>query len=170
MRRFSPTAAALTMRAMSYTPSPSSNGPLSSLDGSASPSTIPSTNDHTRAAPWEPRGAQASRVLIGVVGAGLVGALAIGGVLLSPSKVPARPATGDQVAAAPQSQESTPPAPAPAQTADQMAAQAQHEPAAAGTTAPDPASSAAAVTPAPATPATDANRTQAPAAKPESGQ
>jgi hypothetical protein len=133
----------------------------------------------TRAAPWEPGGARTSRVLIGVVGAALVGAFAIGGVMLTPSRHVPRAASGDEVATAPQSQQPAVPSAAPAMTADQMAAQSQQQPAAAGA-APAQAPSAAAAAsdaqaPAQAMPGTpaqpgSADASQSPATKPGSDQ
>lgn len=86
-----------------------------------------------RASAWEPGASRgASRTLIGVCGAALVGALAIAGVLLSPSRpVPHRPA----VAAA----DAT--AVTPAST-DTPTALAEREPPAAGVQSPAPAASA----------------------------
>lgn len=131
----------------------------------------------TRATPWEPRGARVSRALIGVAGAALVGGLAIAGVLLTPSRqVPRHPA-GDQVAAT-QAQPAEPATqgqqaatqPQPGMTADQMAAQSQHEPAAAGTSATPATPSTPSADPAQQAQPGSPDETPSPAPKPGSGQ
>jgi hypothetical protein len=99
-----------------------------------------------RSTPWEPGASSgAPRVLVGLVGAALIGGVAVAIVLLSPSRVakpvhPADPAAISQTA---------PPAPG-ASSADALAAQMNAEPAAAGN-APAVADPRAADTPAPST-------------------
>jgi len=78
---------------------------------------------------WKPGASRGvSRAVIGVCGAALVGALAVGGILLSPSRT-AKPVAQPQADIA----ATAPAAPASA-SADGMANQLQQEPTAAGTT------------------------------------
>jgi hypothetical protein len=108
-----------------------------------------------RATPWEPGAASgAPRVLVGLVGAGLIGAVAVAIVLLSPSHV-AKPVHADPAAV-------TQPAPAAAAapSAETLAAQMNAEPAAAGKAADTPTPSAA--KPAPADDAPDLRTTRDP--------
>ena len=113
---------------------------------------------NARTTPWEPgANAGAPKVLVGLVGAALVGAVALA-VVLMPAHKGVKHATGDQVAAA---QVAT--MPASAADADTLAARMDNEPPAAGApaTAPPttpsttaatqpPAGTAPATTPAPA--------------------
>jgi hypothetical protein len=98
---------------------------------------------NARTSPWEPGvNAGAPKVLVGLVGAALVGAVALSVVLISPAPKGVKHATTDQVASA-----QVAPIPASAPDADVLAARMNNEPPAAGTTA---TQSPAATTPAPA--------------------
>jgi hypothetical protein len=107
---------------------------------------------NSRTSPWEPgANAGAPKVLVGLVGAALVGAVALSAVLMSSSPKGVKHATTDQVAAA---QVGTLPASGP--DADMLAARVNNEPPAAGTNEPAPATqSPAATTPGPAPAPTD---------------
>jgi hypothetical protein len=114
------------------------------------------TIDQARTSPWEPGASSgAPKVLVGLAGAALVGGIALGIVLLSPSPKTAKPAANPPVAA----EQGAPANPASGAGTDSFAAQANPTPtdAAAVPRADDGGAAPQASPEAPATPP-DANR------------